>query len=374
MKIALDAKRALNNAAGLGQYSRILINGFLRDFSHHDYHLYTPKVKLSLQDELKGNYHLHLPKNVFSKRVSSYWRSYGMTYDLVKEKYFLYHGLSNEIPLNLHQVPDLKKIVTIHDVIFLKHKNQYSSIDRKIYDLKTAYAVKQADAVVVVSEETKRDLIQFYKIHESKIHVIYQSCDPSFYMEATKKEKESVKIKYKLPDKYILNISSFFYRKNHKAIVEALELLQTKTDAHVVFIGGQGNIKEKIIALIKEKKLDTRFHILSGVTNEEMPAIYQQASLFVYPSFFEGFGIPILEALFSKIPVITTQGGCFEEAGGKDSFYVNPKDTQQLSEAIYEVLTNDVLRNSMVQNGLIHASGMKDDVFARKTMYLYETL
>jgi len=373
MKIALDAKRALNNVAGLGQYSRILLNALFRDFPQHSYDLYTPKTKDFLEKELNGNFQLQFPESFIDRKLAACWRSYGITSDLVKNKEEVYHGMSNELPLNIHKISSLKKIVTIHDVIFLKHKDQYSAIDRKIYDYKTRYACNHADLITTVSEETRQDLIRFYNIKEEKIKVVYGSCSPAFYSEASTAQKEKVKTKYQLPEKYILNVSSYFARKNHRAIVEALELLKDKTDVHVVFVGGQGNIKEEIIALIKSKKLEDRFHLLSGVRNEEMPAIYQQASAFVYPSYYEGFGIPVLEALYSKLPVITTRGGCFEEVGGKNTLYVTPSDSQELAKALEKVLSNESLRQQMIGEGLLHASTMSDREFARKTMQLFES-
>ncbi len=372
MKIAFDAKRALNNVAGLGQYSRILLNALLRDFPEHDYHLYSPKAKSFLQKELEGNYQIHLPRSYFSKKISTYWRSYGITQELIKDKTDVYHGLSNELPLNIHHATSVKKIVTIHDVIFLKHKDQYSALDRKIYDFKTRYAAKHSDVLVTISEETKQDLMHFYGVKENKIQIIHPSCSTNYYTDVSTTEKERIKQKYKLPEKYILNVSSYFSRKNHRAIVEAIGLLKNRTDAHVVFIGGQGNIKEDIVALIKEKKLENRFHLLSGVGNEDMPAIYQMARAFVYPSYYEGFGIPVLEALYSKVPVVTTRGGCFEEVGGADTLYVDPANGSQLAEAIESVLNNEMLRTKMIQQGLIHASGMKDEQFAQKMMRVYE--
>lgn len=372
MKIAFDAKRALNNVAGLGQYSRILLNALFRDFPEQDYHLYSPKAKAFLQQELQGNYKIHFPQSYLSKKISTYWRSYGITPELIKDKTDVYHGLSNELPLNIHVAGSIKKIVTIHDVIFLKHKDQYSALDRKIYDFKTRYAAKHSDVIVAISEETKQDLMRFYGVKENKIQIIHPSCATSFYTEVSLAEKESIKQKYKLPEKYLLNVSSYFSRKNHRAIVEAMALLKDKTEVHVVFIGGQGNIKEEIIAKIKKEKLENRFHLLSGVGNEDMPAIYQMARAFVYPSYYEGFGIPVLEALYSKLPVVTTKGGCFEEVGGKDTIYINPADSNELAGAFESILTNDTLRAKMIHQGLMHASGMKDVQFAEKMMRIYQ--
>lgn len=374
MKIAFDAKRALNNVAGLGQYSRILVNALLRDFPQHEYLLYTPKTKEFLLNEIEGKYNLHFPSSGLSRKLPAYWRSFGITGELIQQQVDIFHGLSNELPLTIHKAKAVKKIVTIHDVIFLKHKDQYSAIDRQIYDYKTRYAARNADRIATISEETKQDLVRFYNIPDKKIEVIQPSCSPSFYKEVSFAEKEKVKAKYKLPASYILNVSSFFTRKNHRAIVEALDKIKDKTDAHVVFIGGQGNIKEEIVALIREKNLDNRIHLLSGVGNEDMPAIYQQAAAFVYPSYYEGFGIPILEALYSRIPVITTHGGCFEEVGGKKTIYIDPSDYNQLSEMILHVLTDENLRSAMIDEGFWHAETMRDSIFAQKMMKLYASI
>ncbi len=371
MKIGFDAKRALNNVAGLGQYSRILLNALSRDFPEHEYHLYTPKFKQFLQEEISGNYQLHFPQSYMSKKISPYWRSYGITNELLQDKIQVYHGLSNELPFNIHHAVSVKKIVTIHDVIFLKHKDQYSALDRKIYGYKTRFAANHADLIVTISQETKQDLMRFYGIKETKIAVVYPSCSPDFYTESSIEEKQHVRTKYSLPEHYILNVSSYFARKNHRAIVEAIALLKDKTDVHVVFIGGQGNMKAEVLQHIKSNKLEDRFHLLSGVTNADMPAIYQQASAFVYPSYYEGFGLPIAEALFSRIPVVTSRGGCFEEVGGKDTVYINPADSHELAEAVQRILSSAVLRKTIIDNGLIHARSMTDSLFAKNMMDCY---
>jgi glycosyltransferase involved in cell wall biosynthesis len=372
MKIAFDAKRALNNVAGLGQYSRILLNALMRVYPEQDYHLYTPQKNDRLLAELKGDFKLQLPPTWLERKVPFWWRTFGLTPQLLSQHYDVYHGLSNELPLNFHAVKNTRKIVTIHDVIFLKHEQQYTALDRYIYDFKTRYACRHSDAISTISEETRLDLIKYYGVPESKIQVIPPSCDPVYYDPATEEEKQRIRQKYHLPVRYLLNVSSFFSRKNHKAIVEAMDLLQDTCEEHVVFIGGQGNIKAEIEALIRSKKLEHRFHFLSGVANEEMPAIYQQASVFVYPSFFEGFGLPVLEALFSGVPVVTTRGGCFEEVGGSSTCYVQPDKYGELAEAIATILSDKNRQTQMILAGRAHAETMRDTVFAQKTMELYQ--
>ena len=324
MRIVFDAKRAFVNETGLGNYSRILLNAFMRDFPENEYLLFTPKVKEKLQQELQGNYQLKLPKTAIAKAFHPYWRSFGIVKDLQNTRPEIFHGLSNELPF-FHPISfasKIKKIVTIHDLIFLKHQAQYPFLDRKIYEYKTKYAAQNADHIIVPSIETKNDLMQFYKTEEQKILVVYQSCAPIFYETKTEIEKQKVSIKYDLPKKFILNVSSFHPRKNQLQLIKAFEKIKDKVEEKVVLVGNSGKMFSTLQNFIAEKNLQNDVLLLTTVTHEDLPALYQLSSVFVYPSILEGFGIPILEALFSKTPVITSLGGCMEEAGGKNSLYI----------------------------------------------------
>jgi glycosyltransferase involved in cell wall biosynthesis len=367
MRIGFDAKRALNNFTGLGNHARILLNAMMRDFPENDYLLFSPKATDDLLHQLDGKYELYLPKGV----GGGLWRSWDMTRDLLKKEVRLYHGLSNELPFNIHKT-DIKAVVTIHDLIFLKHTEQYPFIDRQIYTLKTKYAAKHAHKIIAVSQETKRDLMNFYKVPEEKIEVIYPSVDAAFQKNAP--ADFSVLAKYNLPDKYILNVGSFFPRKNQLKLIEAYRAIKDDIEEKLVLVGSDGSMKAEAETFIAKNKMEDDVKIISGVSNDDMPALYQKASLFVFPSLFEGFGAPVLEALFSKVPVIASKGGAIEEAAGPNSVLVNPNDAGEIGAAMLRLLQDEVgkkQREEMTAAGYIHAQSMTDKIFAEKTMQVY---
>lgn len=373
MKIAFDAKRMLNNATGLGNHARILINAMIRDYPDNKYLLFSPKVQDRFLTELHGSYEIHMPATAISQALHPWWRSYGITEDLLQNMVDIYHGLSNELPLNIHR-SGIRSVVTIHDLIFLKHKEQYPWIDRQTYEIKTRYAAKHADKIIAVSEETKRDLMDMYGVPERKISVVYQSIDSRFSRQATAVEKGMFRGKYKLPARYILNVGSFFPRKNQIKLLEAFDLIKDKTECDLVLAGPEGGMIEEVRKTIAQKKLQSRIHIISDITNDEMPTLYQCADLFVFPSLFEGFGMPVLEALGSGVPVIATRGGAIEEAAGTDSILTDPSDIRSIADNMIQVLNDTALQNRMVEHGHLHAAIMTDHIFAAKTMEVYKEI
>ena len=180
--------------------------------------------------------------------------------------------------------------------------------------------------------------------------------------------------KYHLPAKYILNVGSFFPRKNQKKLVEAFALIKDNLEESLVLVGSTGSIKREIEQFIAENKLGSRIKIITDITNQDLPALYQKASLFVFPSLYEGFGAPVLEALFSKVPVIASKGGAIEEAGGKGSLFIDPTSANEIADAMLRVLSNSASRNEMIEAGYAYAQSMTDKVFAEKVMGVYKSL
>jgi glycosyltransferase involved in cell wall biosynthesis len=148
-------------------------------------------------------------------------------------------------------------------------------------------------------------------------------------------------------------------------------LIKDKVEQDLLLVGSDGSIKKKTEALIAGLNLGNRVKIVSGIINEDLPAVYSKASVFVFPSLYEGFGAPVLEALFLKVPVIASKGGAIEEAGGKNSMYIDPNSSSEIAEAILKVLGNESLKKQMIDTGYTHAQGMTDKIFAQKTMQVY---
>lgn len=367
MNIAFDAKRAFLNQSGLGNYSRTLIKSLVQYFPSDHYTLFTTKSEGAHFSELK-NINIVQPKKFMDKKLSSRWRSYGITELLTKNKIDVYHGLSNELPFNISKFKG-KKIVTIHDLIFLRYPKLYPLLDRKIYNKKFRSACKLADVIVATSEQTKNDIMEFYSIDPKMIKVVYQSCSEAFYKMSSKDEITRTLSKYKLPKNYLLSVGTIEERKNLGTILKALTLVK---DIPLVVVGKKKAYFKKLQTFITQNKLEKRIHFLENVPNEELPAIYKGADIFIYPSLFEGFGIPVIEALTSGTPVITTKGGCLGEVGGKSSVYIEPTNYEQLAEEIDRLLNSPELRKNIIEKGLEHSKIFLPEAIATEIMNIYK--
>ena len=368
MNIGFDGKRAANNLTGLGNYSRSLITQLANRFHQNQYFVYSQKVKEKPQiSSFFKTDRIHL-KLASSNAFKILWRSFGIKKQLNQDNIELFHGLSYEIPIGLKNI-GIKSVVTIHDLIYLRYPSHYKWIDRCIYDFKSKYACKNSDRIVAISERTKQDIIELYKINEDKIEVIYQTCDDSFKKLQSSELRESLRGKYNLPEKYILNVGTIEARKNLLLIVKAMK--DINPDYKLVVVGKQQSYARLVLEEIDTLNLKERVIFLQDLPFADLPLIYQMATAFVYPSFYEGFGIPILEALYSEVPVIAATGSCLEEAGGPGSIYINPEDPTALAVQVNKVIDDGSLRKKMISAGKAYVVKFDDQILAKQMMDCY---
>jgi glycosyltransferase involved in cell wall biosynthesis len=280
--------------------------------------------------------------------------------------------LSHEIPVGIQHIKSLKTVVTMHDLVFKVYPEYTPFLQRQIYDFKFKYACKNADTIIAISEQTKQDIIEFYKISPEKIKVIYQTCGDAFQDWENIPPPTNLK---NLPSEYMLYVGSIIERKNLLRIIEAMSLLPKDLLIPLVVVGSGGAYLQQVKEKIKQTNLTEKVILIEKMIYEQLPALYRNAQVFIYPSEYEGFGIPVIEALFSKVPVITSNISCLPEAGGKDSLLVNPKSSEAISEAIYKSLTDNDLRQKMITSGFQYAN----DNFAKQKVTkevnnLYESL
>lgn len=374
MKIGFDAKRISYNKTGLGNYSRFVVNSLSSYYPDNDYKLYSPGYGIeSLRNQINSapSVSFRYPEGFTSQLFPSLWRLNTIVHDLKEDQIDLFHGLSNELPLSISNA-DIPSVVTIHDLIFIRYPQFYKYIDRNIYNYKFKKACQAANRIIAISDTTRKDIVETYKIPEEKIDVVYQGCDKSFQQIITPEKKEDIRKRYNIPSHYILYVGSIEERKNLLLIVRALH--QLNKDIHLIAIGKRTPYTDIVEAYIQENNMQQQVSILSNIPFEDLPGFYQMADLFIYPSFFEGFGIPIIEALHSNIPVIAATGSCLEEAGGPDSLYVEPNDVNDLSEKIDWVLSTPSQIELMVNGGKKYVKRFTDQQIANNLMEVYKKI
>ena len=302
--------------------------------------------------------------------LKNLWRVFFTSRHFYYHKLDIFHGLSNELPFQSIQ-SKTKLVVTVHDILFEKHPEFYKKIDKHIYRLKMAYACRKADKIITVSEASKLDICEHFKIEPERIEVVYQGCMDDFYIKTSKVELEEFKKKYNLPEHFILQVGTIEERKNALITLKALNLL--KPDApYLVLAGKQTSYMKILIEFINKNKLENRVKFIHTLQNQEMPFLYQCASLFLYPSLAEGFGIPVLEAMLSGLPVICSNRPVFHEAGGDAALFFSPEDESEFAHTIKSALSDESLRNKMINSGLEHLKKFNSKEIASKMMNVYE--
>jgi len=365
MNIGLDAKRIFFNNSGLGNYGRRFYKALARKSPGDSFYLYTPKTITENNPYLKEIYSdnsiIINPEKPWHKMLGgTFWRSGLINKQLQKDKIDIYYGSSNEIPFGISKI-NTTRVVIIHDLIFLRYPEFYPAFDVFFYKKKTEYACKYADYIIAASEQTKLDIVNYYHIPGNKITVIYPGTDPIFYNEESVDAGE-----YFNPErKYIISIGAITPRKNLLKTIQAFDLVKDRYGLDLVVIGTAVGLGRDYLKTIKNylenNGLSDRVHFLGNVPYKFVPSLCRNAQLMVYPSQFEGFGMPIVEGLFSKIPVITSKGGCFPEAGGDGAVYVNPNDFEEIAGWIEKLMDSKSLRENLIRKGLQYAEKFKQE-------------
>lgn len=367
MLIGLDAKRIVRNGTGLGSYGRTLVNDLIRlGDNDMELRLYAPdEGRDELRSQIIEGIQFCYPPGHPSSLRKAWWRSRGIVGDLKRDGIQLYHGLSGELPVGLRKA-GIRGVVTIHDLIFLRHPEYYQWIDTKLYAWKFRKALREADHIIAISERTRQDIIELGgPEYADRISVIYQSFAPRFSTAVSAEKKAEVRQRYQLPQRFVLSVGTIERRKNLLLAAEAVELLPQ--DISLVAVGRQ-------TAYARELPRDERIRLLSGVPDDDLSAIYSLAEAFVYPSRYEGFGIPIIEAIAAGLPVVACSGSCLEEAGGPHSLYVGPDNAIDMAEALKMSLRGAHGRDERIRRSREYIRRFEATDVARQVSALYRRL
>jgi glycosyltransferase involved in cell wall biosynthesis len=367
MRIGFDAKRAFLNSSGLGNYSRNMLNALNIYNPENQYILYSPEIK----NELFPNYNqfeIVSPKKSKFKILNSLWRNFIVSSQLKNQKIDLFHGLSNELPNGIHKT-NVPVVVTVHDLIFLRFPEFYKNIDRKIYFNKVKYACASAQKIIAISEQTKEDIIQYFKVNPNKIEVVYQSVSPVFF---DRQNPENLRSKYNLHEQFILSVGTHEPRKNQLSVLKAIH--DKKLDIEIVFVGKHTSYTKKLTWFITVNKMEKQVKFLNNLPENDLAGLYQTALMSIYNSFYEGFGLPVIEAMASGCPVITSNVSCLPETAGGAAILCTPTDFEELGNQIKMLIENKDVRDELIQKGTERARLFHPEQFAEKMISLYNEI
>ena len=337
MRIVFDAKRYFHNSRGLGNYSRDVVR-LIRE--------YAPDWEVVLMDKsgLSRSFMNIPPCNI-------------------------YHGLSGELPFTIGR-SSARSVVTMHDAIFIRYPELYSPTYRWLFTQKVRFACKAADTIIAISEQTKRDMIDFFHADEKKIQVVYQGCNNRFREPIADAQIDVVRERYDLPADYVLFVGAMEPRKNLKNLVRAMAT--AKVGLPLVAIGGHSRYADEAAQLARQ--LGVTLLLRHDIPFTDFPPIYKGAQVLCYRALFEGFGIPILEAMCVGTPVLTSTGSCFAETGGEAALYADPLSVEEIAHNLHRTLSDTSLRQQMIEKGYLQASKFTDEHVAHNLIQLYESV
>ena len=332
--VGFDAKRVVRNGTGLGAYGRNLVNDLAALYPHMQLLLYAPdegREELARQVKSAQNLCMVYPKGAKNALQKAAWRSRGVVKDLLRDGVNVFHGLSGELPKGV-KAAGIDTVVTIHDLIFMRHPEFYHWWDALIYRWKFRQTLKEAHRIIAIPEKLRE-----------------------------------VSERYALPSRFVLNVGTIEARKN--VLLAAKALKDVPKEVHLVVLGRPTPYINKVKSWVAHNGLSARVHFLHNVPNEDLPTIYQQAEVFAYPSRYEGFGIPIIEAIQSGLPVVACTGSCLEEAGGPHNLYVAPNDHKGMAKAINARLKGQAGRDESISQSMTYVQRFENKNVAEQVAH-----
>lgn len=269
----------------------------------------------------------------------------------------------------------LPQVISIMDLAFFHFPEYFTRKDLAQLKSWTEYSVRKADAIITISHASKDDIIKQYTIPEEKIYVVYPGIKVGMNLQHSVFVMNELKAKYSLTDKYILFVGTLQPRKNISRLIEAFSILSKKrafSDIELVIVGKKGWSYEEILQAPKKFAVSDRVKFLDFVPDDDLPFLYQHAQCFVLPSLYEGFGLPVLEAMKYNCPVITSNVSSLPEAGGDAAVYIDPLSVSDIAEKLEKVLSDRDLRNTMIERGRKQIQKFSWEKAAKETLKILE--
>lgn len=395
LRVCIDVSAAVHHRAGLGRYAQELVKGLVDigrgEASPHESSpinivatANTPIDRLALSDasplHITAFYHQRgeaqldppidrLPR--LTTRLSvrpwrlttalAYFAGFGM--DRMFGDVDLFHATEHLLP----RLKQTRSVFTLHDLIFQFDPDSHKPLNIAFLKTMMPRFLRAADAIIAVSECSKRDAMKLYNIPAKKIHVIYEGVDPKFTPITDPEQLSRVRAKYHLPDRFILHVGTIEPRKNLPLLFEVAAQIKE----HVVVAGKLGWLTDPILAKVKELGIEDRVTFTGFIDDDDLPALISSATVLAMPSKYEGFGLPVLEALACGTPVVASNAASLPEVGGDAVLYAWPEDVRSWISLLTLALDDVELRGWLREKGLRQAAKFRWDTMARETVEVY---
>ncbi len=369
--IFIDVTSALKQSAGIGRYTRGLITGLLRTHVELPIHLLATRDAPPPPASWQFPFH-RLPLNERAAVILWQRLNIPVPVEWLIGKGRVYHSPDFVLP----PLRQMAGIVTVHDLSFIVYP-QYAVPGLEFYLRKAVpRAVKRARVVLADSQNTKADLVRFWNTPPDKIHVLYPGLDPAFRPIRDEEHLHRVRTRYSLPDRFILSVSRLEPRKNFVGLIHAFERFKARTSYphHLVIAGGKGWKYEPIFQAAAASPFREAIHFLGFVDDEDLPALYTLADVFAYPTFYEGFGFPPLEAMACGTPVLSSDNSSLPEVVGDGGILLPANDVDAWADALQKILSDDALRSRLIEKGYTQSAKFTWEKSAQHLVRIYRTL
>jgi len=370
-KIAIDYTPAYEQGGGIGRYVRELVTALAKLDSVSQYRLFVAGAK-TLPAAPGANF-TWSPTKISPRWWARVWHraQIPLPIELFTGRVNLFHATDFTLPPTL-----CRTILTVHDLSFVRVPETTSPTLKHYLDKVVPRSIKRADHILADSQATKDDLIALYNTPSDKVTVLLSGVEPRFRPIDDLNSLERVRVRYALPDRpYILSVGTVQPRKNYVRLVEALGALRGQgIDVSLVIVGAPGWLAEPIYETIKKLRLSEFVRFTGFADDADLPALYTGAVCVALPSLYEGFGLPVLEAMACGTPVLTSNVSSLPEVAGDAALLVNPHETQAIADGLMRLITDSALRNQLTARGYQQAARFTWDRSARELQAVYHRL
>ncbi len=370
-RFGFDKKTGLPNRVGSGEFCFQLLLELSRIDKDNDYFIYLPKKPTSDMPEETEKWHYV----VFSSKL---WTLLGISRKLLgnRNKIDVFFSPTHYLPF----YAPCPSVISIFDVSYLHFPRLFKKKDLNQLKLWGGFSIRRASKIITISKSTKSDIIKAYSIDTSKVEVIYPGIKSEFQNSKSEinlkfkmQNSKSFKEKFGIEGEYILFVGTLQPRKNIANLIEAFSIIENK-NIKLVIVGKRGWMYEDILNSPKKYEISDRVKFLNDVTDEDLPNFYKNAICFILPSLYEGFGLPVLEAMKYGCPVLTSNISSLPEVGGDAALYFDPQSTQDIAEKIDKVVSDEKLRSEMIKKGYEQVKKFSWEKTAKETLKILEGL